>query len=184
MQENKRKRQAWDVCQGMMGGAAVEELYKENAELIYHFLLSKCRDADLAEELTQETFVQAIRSIGNYDGTCKISVWLCQIAKHLLYQHWAKQKEKIPLEEADWMLSDGTEVERQALAREELLDVLGRLHRLPVNMREVVYLRISGDLSFKEIGRIMGRSENWARVNFFRAKEFLKDNGSGFGGNK
>ena len=73
------------------------------------------------------------------------------------------------------MLSKEPGVERQVLAREELLDVLGRLHQLPVNMREVVYLRISGDLSFREIGRIMGKSENWARVNFFRAKELLKD---------
>lgn len=152
----------------------MEELYKENAELIYHFLLSKCRDADLAEDLTQETFLQAIKSIENYNGACKMSVWLCQIAKHLLYRHWEKQKENIPLEEADWMLSDGSEVERQVLAREELLDVLDRLHKLPVNMREIVYLRVSEDLSFKEIGRIMGRSENWARVNFFRAKELLK----------
>lgn len=152
----------------------MEELYKENAELIYHFLLSKCRDADLAEDLTQETFLQAIKSIDNYNGTCKMSVWLCQIAKHLLYQHWEKQKVNIPLEEADWMLSDGPEVERQVLARVELRDVLDRLHKLPVNMREIVYLRVSEDLSFKEIGRIMGRSENWARVNFFRAKELLK----------
>ena len=123
----------------------MEELYKENAELVYHFLLSKCRNADLAEDLTQETFLQAIKSIGRYNGACKISVWLCQIAKHLL-----------------------------VLAREELLDVLDRLHKLPVNMREVVYLRASVGLSFKEIGRIMGESENWARVNFFRAKELLK----------
>lgn len=152
----------------------MEELYKENAELVYHFLLSKCRDANLAEDLTQETFLQALKSIDSYNGTCKMSVWLCQIAKHLLYRHWEKQKVNIPLEEVDWMLSDGSEVERQVLAREELLDVLDRLHKLPGNMREIVYLRVSEDLSFKEIGRIMGRSENWARVNFFRAKELLK----------
>lgn len=155
----------------------MEELYKENAVLVYHFLLSKCKDKALAEDLTQETFLQAIKSIKSFNGDCKISVWLCQIAKHLLYQHWAKRKENVPLEEEDWMLSDGTDIERQILAREELLDVLGRLHQLPVNMREVVYLRISGDLSFKEIGQIMGKSENWARVNFFRAKEQLKGKG-------
>ncbi|MDE7253164.1 MAG: sigma-70 family RNA polymerase sigma factor [Acetatifactor sp.] len=155
----------------------MEELYKENAALVYHFLLSKCKDKALAEDLTQETFLQAIKSIKSFNGDCKISVWLCQIAKHLLYQHWAKRKENVPLEEEDWMVSDGTDVERQILAREELLDVLGRLHQLPANMREVVYLRISGDLSFKEIGQIMGKSENWARVNFFRAKEQLKGKG-------
>ncbi len=152
----------------------MEELYKENGALVYHFLLSKCRDPALAEDLTQETFLQAIKSIERYNGECKLSVWLCQIAKHLLYRHWEKQKESVPLEEQDWMITDGTEVERRVLAREELLDVLSRLHKLPVNMREVMYLRISGDLSFKEIGRVMGKSENWARVNFFRAKELLK----------
>lgn len=155
----------------------MEELYKENAELVYHFLLSKCRDVGLAEDLTQETFLQAIKSIDSYNGSCKISVWLCQIAKHLLYRHWEKKREDIPLEEADWMLSDGTEVERQVLAREELSSVLDRLRKLPANMREIVYLRVAEELSFKEIGRIMGRSENWARVNFFRAKELLKSGG-------
>lgn len=152
----------------------MEELYRENAALVYHFLLSKCRDSALAEDLTQETFLQAIKSIDSYDGSCKISVWLCQIAKHLLYHYWEKRKESIPLPEDDWMISGEPGVERQVLAREELLDVFGRLHQLPVNMREVVYLRISGDLSFREIGRIMGKSENWARVTFFRAKELLK----------
>lgn len=152
----------------------MEELYRENAALVYHFLLSKCGDSDLAEELTQETFLQAIKSIDSYNGGCKMSVWLCQIAKHLLYQHWARRKENSPLPEDDWMPAGEPGVERQVLAREELLEVLGRLHRLPVNLREVVYLRISGDLSFREIGRIMGKSENWARVNFFRAKEILK----------
>lgn len=150
-----------------------EGLYKENAALVYHFLLSKCRNPDVAEELTQETFFQALRSVDRYNGNCKISVWLCQIAKHLLYQYWEKRKESVPLED-DWMISEEPGVERRVLAREELLDVLSRLHRLPVNMREVVYLRVSGDLSFREIGKIMGKSENWARVNFFRAKELLK----------
>lgn len=153
----------------------MEELYRENAALIYHFLLSKCRNADVAEELTQETFLRAIQSIDSYNGSCKISVWLCQIAKHLLYQYWEKRKVSVPLEDNDWMLSEEPGVERRVLAREELLDVLERVHQLPVNMREVVYLRVSGDLSFREIGRIMGKTENWARVNFFRAKELLKD---------
>lgn len=155
----------------------MEELYKENAALVYHFLLAKCGDSQVAEELTQETFLQAIRSADRYNGSCKMSVWLRQIAKHLLYQYWRKQKINVPLEEEDRMLSEEPGVERQVLAREELLEVLGRLHRLPVNMREVVYLRITGDLSFREIGRIMGKSENWARVNFFRAKELLKSGG-------
>lgn len=153
----------------------MDELYRENAMHVYHFLLSKCHDPVLAEDLTQETFLRAMKGIDTYNGTCKISVWLCQIAKHLLYQHWQKQRIEMPLEEYDWMISEEAEVERQVLAREELLDVLGKMQQLPINMREVMYLRISGELSFREIGQIMGKSENWARVNFFRAKEMLKE---------
>lgn len=61
----------------------MEELYKENAKIVYHFLYSRCHDAQLAEDLTQETFLRAYQSLDRYNGDCKVSVWLCQIAKHL-----------------------------------------------------------------------------------------------------
>ena len=65
----------------------MEQIYQAHARTVYKFLLSQCHDAGLAEELTQETFYQAVRSIGRFQGDCKVSVWLCQIAKHLWYQH-------------------------------------------------------------------------------------------------
>ena len=61
----------------------MEELYREYGKIVYHFLLSVCHNAQLAEELTQETFLQAFLSLERFDGSCKISVWLCQIARHL-----------------------------------------------------------------------------------------------------
>ena len=64
-------------------GDIVEELYQENAKIVYHFLLSLCRDATLAEDLTQDTFLAAYQSLERYDGSCKLSTWLCQIARHL-----------------------------------------------------------------------------------------------------
>lgn len=64
-------------------------------------------------------------------------------------------------------------MEQQILNRIELVDVLRELHNLPEQMREVMYLRVLGDLSYREIGEIMGKSENWARVTFYRAKEAL-----------
>ena len=70
----------------------MNEIYRRHAQTVYRFLLSQCRNADLAEELTAETFYQAVRSIGRYDGSCKVSVWLCQIAKHLWYRHLEKHK--------------------------------------------------------------------------------------------
>lgn len=150
----------------------MDEIYRENAKIVSHFLYSICGDENLTEDLTQETFLQAYKSLERFDGTCKLSTWLCQIAKHLLYQYWNKNGKQtlVPMEEE--ILSE-CNMEQQVFNRIELLDVLHDLHRLPEQMREVVYLRSLGDLSYKEIGEIMGKSENWARVNFYRAKEAL-----------
>ena len=153
----------------------MDELYEQNAKIVYHFLYSRCHDVHLSEELMQETFLRAYRTIGHFDGSCKISVWLCQIAKHLLYQHWRKSCHEIPSAmEADSVPASMTEdVERSVLRRFELMDVLKDMQKLPDKLWEVMYLRITGELTFKEIGEIMGKSENWARVNFYRGKERL-----------
>lgn len=63
--------------------------------------------------------------------------------------------------------------ENQVLTKLELLDVLKEMQKLSNDMREVIYLRVMGDLSFREIGEVLGRTENWARVNFYRGKELL-----------
>lgn len=153
----------------------MEELYNENSKIVYHFLYSRCHDAALAEDLTQETFLQAYRSLERFDGSCKISVWLCQIAKHLHYRYLEKSGREIPTDDTAFAdkLSDTSSTENTAIAKCELLDVLKEMQKLPPQMREVIYLRVTGNLSFKEIGEIMGKSENWARVNFYRGKERL-----------
>lgn len=151
----------------------MEELYEQNAKIVYHFLCSRCHDEGLAEELTQETFLQAYKSLERYDGSCKVSTWLCQIAKHLYYRYLQKHNREIPAEIEEEQIISREDTERQVLSKLELLDVLTEMQKLPDKMREVMYLRISGDLSFKEIGEIMGKSENWARVNFYRGKEKL-----------
>lgn len=164
----------------MKGGGTVdnmEEIYRQHARTVYKFLLSYTRDPDLAEDLTQETFCQAVRSIGRFDGGCKISVWLCQIAKHLWYQHLRRQKREVPLPEADTG-APLPSAEEDALDRAGHLDLLRRVHALPEPGREVVYLRVFGGLSFREIGDVLGRTETWARVTFYRGKEKLRDGGA------
>lgn len=164
----------------------MEEIYRENAKMIYHFLLSLCHDQALAEDLTQETFLQAYRSLERYDGSCKLSSWLCQIAKHLYFQHVAKHKREIPtdLEEqketgnAPSFAASDTRAsafgpEETVFKHLELLDMLREMQKLPQLTREVLYLRLTGALSFREIGEILGKSENWARVTFYRGKEKL-----------
>ena len=72
----------------------LEIIYKEYAELVFKYLYTLCRNKDIAEELMQETFYQAVRSAHRYDGKCKISTWLCQIAKHLWYQELERKSKK------------------------------------------------------------------------------------------
>ena len=153
----------------------MEELYEQNAEIVYRFLYSICKNEQLAEDLTQETFLQAYKSIERFDGSCKISSWLCQIAKHLLYRHYHKTKREIPvaLDGTEDLFLESSNFDGRVIAKLELMEVFKEMQKLPPAMREVIYLRITGELTFGEIGEIMGKNENWARVTFYRGKEIL-----------
>ena len=155
----------------------MEAIYRAHARTVYKYLLSLCHDDALAEELTQETFYQAVRSADRFDGSCKVSTWLCQIAKHLFYQHLRRQKREEPLPEAKGALPPLPSAEGEALDRAGQLDLLRRIHDLPEPGREVVYLRAFGSLSFREIGEVLGKTETWSRVTFYRCKERLKTGG-------
>ena len=150
----------------------MDELYKHNAQMVYRFLFSRCNDTQLSEDLTQETFLRAFQSLERFDGSCKLSTWLCQIAWHVLLQYYEKHRKELLLELTDDIPAPEN-IERQVIQKIELDDLFGKLQTLPAPMRRVVYLRALEGLSYREIGTIMGKSENWARVNFFRAKEQL-----------
>lgn len=151
----------------------IDHIYREHAQTVYKFLLSQCSNSHLAEELTQETFYQAVKSIDRYDGSCKISVWLCQIAKHLWYQYLEKNKKVVPVSEFQDVQTTYS-AEDEVINKGKHLELLKQIHDLPDPGREVVYLRIFGNLSFREIGDVMGKTGNWARVTFYRSKERIK----------
>ena len=154
----------------------MDAVYRQHAQTVYKFLLSQCHDPHLAEELTQETFYQAVRSIDRFDGRCRVSVWLCQIAKHLWSQHLRKSGRETELPEEN-QLPLIPSAEEETVRRSGQLDLLRRIHALPEPGREVVYLRAFGGLSFREIGDVLGKTETWARVTFYRGKERLKQGG-------
>ena len=150
----------------------MDEIYQRYAMTVYKFLLSKTGNEDLSEELTQETFYQAVKSIGRYDESkCSVSTWLCAIAKNQLLVYYRKHPKTEILEES---LKTAMSAEDSVIEAENRVELLRKLHLCPEPYREVLYLRIYGDLSFREIGEIIGFSENRARVTFYRGKERLK----------
>ncbi len=155
---------------------SMEDIYQEYAELVYRYLLSLCGNADTAEELTQETFYQAVRSVDRYDGSSKVSTWLCAIAKNKWKEFARRESRSGPAE--DSILESA--LPKSEAAADEVLTEMSRvqihkaIHDLPEPTREVLYLRLLADLSFRQIGEIFGKTEEWARVTFYRGKLRLR----------
>ncbi len=156
-------------------------IYQSYADEVKRFLICLTSDVDLAEELTQETFYQAVKSIHRYNGDCKISVWLCQIAKHTYYNYLKKEKNHNNAS-VENMMQLGLEIpsnkdlpEVMVIKRSTLISIHKEIHRLQEPYREIFLLRTSIQLSFKEIGEIFDKSENWARVTYYRAKLKLSE---------
>ncbi|MCI8638632.1 MAG: RNA polymerase sigma factor [Coprococcus sp.] len=148
----------------------IAEMYQENATMIYRYLCSLTRDVQLAEELTQETFFQAIKGIDRFRGDCKVSVWLCQIAKKLWYKELEKRSRHKTVELEDTIPSNES-LEDKSLDNLEKIEIFRLMHELDDVVREVMYLRLAGELQFSEIADIMGRTESWARVTYYRGKQ-------------
>lgn len=148
-----------------------EEIYRQYADYVYKYLLSMTGSRDVSEEVTQETFYQAIKSIDRFDGSCKITTWLCAIAKNQLAVYRRKNPESEELENITLTAASSEDV---AIQNSERTRLYAKLHACPEPYRELLYLRLFSELSFREIGEILGKTENWARVTFYRAKEMLK----------
>lgn len=157
------------------GRVAVDKdnIYQEYGEFIFKYLLTLTNNVDLAEELTQETFYQAIKSITNFhdNGKAKFSTWLCAIAKNVWLQELNNKNKNQQLKNS--LKKENTafyDLEEKYIKNEDKVLFFKKAHQLSEDKREILYLRLLGDLSFKEIGSIFERTENWARVTFYRAK--------------
>lgn len=157
-----------------------EDLYEQHAKRVYRYLFSLCAEADLAEELTQETFCQALRGLDSFRGDCTPQVWLCAIAKRLWFAECRRRQRAALLEEeALSQLAAPDDPAAELETREERLTLYRAIQQLDQETREVIYLRLAGEFSFREIGELLGRSEVWARVSFYRGKEELARNMGG-----
>ena len=152
------------------------QIYEQYFETVNKYLFCLTHNNDISEELTQETFYKAVKKIDTYKGDCKMSVWLCQIAKHLWYDQCRKNKRVVNVQEEELLtIKWGTTMEEQIILKDEKVSLYKKMQKLDEKTREVLYLIITGELSFKEIGSILNQTENWARVTFYRGKNQLKE---------
>lgn len=152
----------------------LEELYKKYFDYVYKYLLILSHDRDLAEEITQETFAIALKEIEKFKGDSKISVWLCQIAKHRYFKEIKRNKKVISIEETAEDIKSKIDIEEVVVLKSEKELIYKKIKALDEKTREVMMLRLEADLSFKQIADILGKTENWARVTFYRGKQKIK----------
>lgn len=146
---------------------SIEEIYEMYSRKVFLFLLSKTNNEHLAEELTQETFFQAIQCIDRFNGKSSILTWLCGIAKNVWLKYLRKHQDVLSMEKDILEIEDKKEINVQW----EQKEILQLIHDMNEPMREVMYLRLISNLSFAEIGEIIDKTENWTRVTFFRGKQ-------------
>ena len=153
-----------------------EKIYNDYFKLVYKYLLFLTNNADISEDLAQETFYKAITKIHTFKNKSKISTWLCQIAKNLLLNEVRHNKKIniIPLSDNE-NLKNYYIVEDYIILNDEKRKLYNEIEKLDRTTRLVILYRIHGNLSFKEIGDLFNKSENWARTTFFRGKENLKE---------
>ncbi len=151
-----------------------EALYRSCYEDVFRFLRGLSADEYVAEELTQETFFRAMKSLDTFEGKSDIRVWLCAIAKNRFYSWAKKQSRYADAELSDEMPSEETHFTQLLADKEQALQLHQFLHDLHEPYKEIFMLRIFGELSFRDIGRIFGKTEHWACVTFHRAKAMLQ----------
>lgn len=156
----------------------IEKIYQEYYAVVYKYLICLTGNVDIAEELTQETFYKMIKKIHTFKGNSKISVWLCEIAKNLWYDELRKRKIKtVSYDELkDFDLSENKEsTENEYINKEKINETNSKIDELDLLTKRVFYLRLNSDMSFKEIGQVLGKTETWARVTFYRGKQKVKE---------
>lgn len=149
-----------------------EKLFNENREFIFKYLVKMARDVSLAEELTQETFFRAYMNYASLRNKEKASSWLCQIAKNTYYAWYNEQKKKDSPDDFE-AISDCESIEEAFVQKELSQKALLCLHELEEPYKEVFMLSVFGGFSLKDISSVFGKSESWARVTFYRAKQKL-----------
>lgn len=150
----------------------LEQFYKENYRIVYGYLLSLCGNRAWAEDLTSETFLKAITRIDSFDGKGKPSTWLCTVGKNLYLNERKRHKRHVPLDSV--VIKEECTMEEKYIEK-QTAEAIHRLSKeLDETKQQLFTMRLNG-MSFKDIGEALGKTENWARVTFFRVRNEILD---------
>ena len=144
----------------------IKELYDLYAKDIYKFIISLTLNHEAAEDIMQNTFVSAMKNISTFKGYSSVKTWLMGIAKNEYYTYLRKNPKNIQLD-------DTYEIEYIDENKEAYISTVEVINKLKEPQKQILILRLINEMSFKEIGIIVGKSENYCRVNFFREKQKL-----------
>lgn len=151
-----------------------DEIYIKYFKDVYLYLLKLSGNESVAEDITSETFFKAMKNIDSYRGECSLYAWLCQIAKNTYYTYLNKNKRIVDLDESQIdEVVPGVDISEEN--KEELLLIKKYLHQIPEPYKEVFMWRVFADMKYDEIGRIFGKTANWACVTYHRAKKMITD---------
>ena len=153
-----------------------EQIYLEYYKRVYAFLYKMCRDKEICEDLTQETFLVAFKVFHKYNGTCTVFTFLAAIAKNVYLKHLYKNRVSlVDLELVEGQISETETPENEFIRQSASQNVRDKISLLPKKYMDVVLLRTYAELSFSDIAKITKISESSAKVIFFRAKKMLKE---------
>ncbi|MCC5894140.1 MAG: sigma-70 family RNA polymerase sigma factor [Alkalibacterium sp.] len=154
--------------------ATFEEIYELYFKDVYLFVFSLSKDKHIAEDITSETFLKALSALDTYRGESDVKVWLFQIAKNTYFSYLRKHQKETALDMIS-DIEDTLNIEKIVSSADESMSVHKVLHMLPEPYKEVFTLRVFGNLSFKQIAEVFGKTDNWACVTFYRAKQKIRD---------
>ena len=154
-----------------------ESLYHAYFNDVYRYILRLSGNMHIAEEITSETFFKALKSIDHFRGDCEARVWLCQIAKNCYYSYIKKNEKTISSQDEELLEhADPSEDVDEKCAEHDMLERIQKiLHNINEPYKEVFMWRIYAQLSFSQIGKMFGKSENWACVTYHRARKMIKE---------
>lgn len=151
-----------------------EQIYTTYFRDVYLYICKLSNSEQIAEEITSETFFKAMKSIDSFRGDCDIRVWLCQIAKNCYYSYIKKADRTECIDNVE-IAEQGASFEERLFRHDTAMQIQKILHDIPEPYKEVFMWRVYAELSFKQIGQIFGKSENWACVAYHRARNKIKE---------